>query len=354
MRDRYKWRLLRVSREMLMIVVSVLIALFVNDWNEHRKQSAAFEETLTRVYTDVLKERFQASRDYEDSQLQRDLMRRMLEEPDKISDDVLPFALFYLDMPGKEYVLSPAAAALRGEVGLLMPNASTPREMQVVKDIADYAAWTESRQDLRWVEITTGTRPALLKPLLLEAGLRDPALLWGYSSLNDFSSSRDHFTFTPEEKARARALLRDPRFIGRVESLQASKTNMYYGETRWFTVDSLARKIRAAYPGIQMLFTDLSVVGSAVSKGAEEAWTRSVRMQRVANAGSRWTLDVPLTANDIKFRTGDVWDENWGGRAFPSGKLLWFGDNIHVPAAGRYRITVDLEAESYSFVRLGD
>lgn len=52
--------------------------------------------------------------------------------------------------------------------------------------------------------------------------------------------------------------------------------------------------------------------------------------------------------------TGDTWDENWGGRSFPESRLLWFGDNIEVPAAGHYRVTVDLEREDYGFVRLGD
>ena len=66
------------------------------------------------------------------------------------------------------------------------------------------------------------------------------------------------------------------------------------------------------------------------------------------------TLDIPLNAGLIKFRTGDAWDENWGGLRFPDGQLSWFGDNIEVPSAGRYRITLDLEAETYSFERLGD
>ena len=346
---------MRTLREILMIVGGVLIALLVNDWNERRKQSVVFEETLTRVYTDVQKERFQARRDFEDSRLQWSLMQKILKEPDAIPDDVLPFALFYLDLPGNDYVLSPAAAALREQVNLLMPNANTPREMQVVKDVADYTAWTASRQDLRWVEVTAGTGPAPLRPLLLEAGLRDPALLWGYSALNGFANARRTFTFTPEEKARARKLIGDPRFLSRLQGLEARKTNLYFGDTRTFTVDALARKIREAYPGIQMLFTDVSIVGSAISKGTdEEVWSRSVRMDRVAEAGSRWTLDLSLTDGFVKFRTGDAWDENWGGRAFPEGQLLWFGDDIRIPAAGRYRVTVDIEAETYASVRLGD
>jgi hypothetical protein len=93
MKHRFQPRIFRVLAEILLVVTGVLIALFVNEWNEGRKQAAAFDETLTRGYTDVKKEQFQARRDFEDARLQADLIRRMLEEPDSISNDVLPFAL---------------------------------------------------------------------------------------------------------------------------------------------------------------------------------------------------------------------------------------------------------------------
>jgi hypothetical protein len=158
------------------------------------------------------------------------------------------------------------------------------------------------------------------------------------------------------ENARARAPLDDPRLIALLQTRIAYLQNRYWSDTRMGTVDALSCKFLEAYPGLQLLFRDVSVVGSAVTRGTDldEVWSRSVRMQRVAGSGSRWTLDLFLDAGLIKFRAGDAWDENWGGRSFPEGRLLWFGDNIEVPAAGRYRITVDLEREEYGFIRLGD
>jgi hypothetical protein len=353
----FQRRTVRIAGELLLIVTGVLIALFVNEWNERRKQAQVFEETLTRVFTDVKKERFQADRDIVETRLQAELIRRMLEAPDSIPDDVLPFALFYLDLPGADYALSPAAAALREQVDLLMLNANTARQLQVVKEVMDYVSWTWARQDLRGVELAGGNFPAPLKPHLLQAGLRDPALVWGYSAMNDFFNARNLpvFAFTPQEKARARALLDEPRMVAMLQTRAAYLENLWASDTRIASVNSLSGKIREAYPGLQLLFRDLSVIGSAVTRGTtSEIWNRSVRMQRVAGPGSRWTLDLQLEAGLLKFRTGDAWDENWGGRSFPQGRLLWYGDNIEVPASGRYRVTVDIEAETYAFVRLGD
>jgi hypothetical protein len=358
MKHSFQRRIVRIAAEILMVVTGVLIALFVNEWNERRKQTEAFEETLARIYTDVKKEQFQTLRDVEETRLQADLVRRMLQEPGSIPDDVLPYALFYLDLPGASYMLSPSAAALREQVDLLMRNANTPRQLQVVKELVDYASYTWARQDMRDIDAIAGSLPAPLKPFLLESGLRDPAVIWRYSALNDFYNARTlpTFAFTPEEKARARALLGDPRLIARLQTRAAYLENIWVSDTRGATVDALSRKIREAYPGLQMLFRDVSVIGTAVTRGVDtgEAWSRSVRMQRVAGAENRWTLDLSLDAGLIKFRTGDAWDENWGGRSFPEGQLLWFGDNITVPAPGHYRITVDLEKENYGFVRLGD
>lgn len=358
MKHGFQRRFIRVSAEILMVVTGVLIALFVNEWNERRKQTEAFEETLARVYTDVKKEQFQATRDFAEIRLQADLVRRMLKDPGSISDDVLPYALFYLDLPGASYVLSPSAAALREQVDLLVLNANTPRQLQVVKELMDYASWTWARQDMREVDAAAGTLPAPLKPFLLESGLRDPAVMWRFSAMNDFYNALTlpTFAFTPEEEARARALLGDPRLIARLQTRAAYLENIWASDTRNSTVDALSRKIREAYPGLQPLFRDVSVIGTAVTRDEPrgEAWSRSVRMQRVAGAENRWTLERFLDAGLIKFRTGDAWDENWGGRSFPAGQLLWFGDNITVPAPGQYRITVDLDKENYGFVRLGD
>lgn len=357
MKRHHQTRILRIAGELLLIVTGVLIAMFVNEWNERRKQAEAFEGTLTRVYTDVKKEQFQADQEFAEIRLQQELIQRMLQDPDSIPDEILPHALFYLDLPGAAYALSPAAAALREQVDLLMLNASTPRQLQVVKDLMDYASWTWARQDIRGVYSAAGGDPAPLKPILLESGLRDPAHVWGYSAMNEFFNARnlETFAFTPEEQVRARTLLDDPRLIARLQTRAAFLENLVAAETRTATVDALSRKIREAYPGLQLQFRDVGVVGTAVLRGTtSEIWMNSVRMQRVPGPGSRWTLDRDLDAGLIKFRTGDSWDENWGGRSFPQGQLLWYGDNIEVPAAGRYRITVDLEREEYGFVRLGD
>ncbi|MEJ2534942.1 MAG: hypothetical protein P8008_05625, partial [Gammaproteobacteria bacterium] len=315
-----------------------------------------FEEVLERVYTDIRKEAFQVRRDEQENELQRNLIDRMLHAPDSLSDEVLPFALFYLDLPGVDYVLSPSAAALREQVDLLMISANDPRQLKVVRDIMDYSASTWALQDQRWVQLNAGTAPAPLKPLLLEAGLRDPALVWQYSALNDFGNSTAmlDFRFTGREREIARALLEDPRVRRRLESLAAQKENYFYAVTRGRTVDVLIQKVREAYPDLKLQFEDLSIVGTAVNPGADlgAAWGTDRPMAPVPGRPGLWTLDTELAPGFFKFRAGGTWDENWGGVDFASGELSWFGDNIEIRDAGRYRVTLDLERERFEVQRL--
>ena len=358
MRSPFTNRAVRGLGEILLIVVGILLALYLDDWNERRKAAETFEEVLERVYTDIRKERFETNRDDREREMQRDLIDRMLHAPETIDDDILPIALFYLDLPGADYVLSPSAAALREQVDLLMISANTPRQLKVVKDLMDYSASTWARQDRRWVQLTAGTSAAPLKPLLLEAGLRDPALVWHFSALNDFRNTLEMQTFeiTEGERKIARALLDDPQLRRRLQSLATEQENYFYSNTRGRTVDVLMRKVLDEYPDLRLLFEDLSIVGTAVTTGMElsQTWGTDLPMQRVPGSAGEWTLDAELAPGSFKFRTGGTWDENWGGIGFPAGELSWFGDNIEITEAGRYRITADLDQERFEVRRLDE
>jgi len=60
------------------------------------------------------------------------------------------------------------------------------------------------------------------------------------------------------------------------------------------------------------------------------------------------TLD--LTMGQAKFRQDDDWIVNWGSADFPSGTGTQDGDNIPIPSAGTYYITLDTSSGEYNFV----
>ncbi|MFT5252476.1 MAG: hypothetical protein ACI87N_001486 [Flavobacteriales bacterium] len=56
-----------------------------------------------------------------------------------------------------------------------------------------------------------------------------------------------------------------------------------------------------------------------------------------------WTVTLNLTANEIKFRANDEWKVNYGDKG-ADGILDFNSDNIKVPTAGNYTITLDLSS----------
>ena len=98
--------------------------------------------------------------------------------------------------------------------------------------------------------------------------------------------------------------------------------------------------LRAALP------ENIGVLGTAVGgTGGFE-----VEDTDLTNEGDGiFTLTLDLMEGELKFRADDDWALNYGGNGFPEGDLIVGGDNIQVPTAATYRITLDLNNLTYSF-----
>ncbi|QCE41548.1 SusE domain-containing protein [Psychroserpens sp. NJDZ02] len=78
-----------------------------------------------------------------------------------------------------------------------------------------------------------------------------------------------------------------------------------------------------------------AVVGSATG-----SWDNDTDMT-YDSATSTWTITMDLTAEEIKFRSNDTWDWNYGDDEGDGILELASGTNIPVPSAGNYTIVLD-------------
>ncbi|WP_089319470.1 SusE domain-containing protein [Pontibacter ummariensis] len=86
------------------------------------------------------------------------------------------------------------------------------------------------------------------------------------------------------------------------------------------------------------------IIGSATAGG----WDADTDM--IYNNGTQtWSLTTDLAAGEIKFRLNDDWGTNYGGS---NGNLVQGGDNIAIASAGRYKITFNLNNNTYTVVKL--
>ncbi len=95
---------------------------------------------------------------------------------------------------------------------------------------------------------------------------------------------------------------------------------------------------------VKAQFASIGIIGSATPT----AWDSDSDM--VTTDGVVYTLsNFTLTGGQVKFRKDNLWTENWGGTAFPSGTAVANGSNLNV-VAGVYNISFNLTTLQYSFV----
>ncbi len=89
----------------------------------------------------------------------------------------------------------------------------------------------------------------------------------------------------------------------------------------------------------------IGILGDATPGG----WDEDTNMF-YSDADGVFFATLDLTMGSAKFRKDDAWDVNWGSTDFPSGFGTQGGDNIPIPSAGTYYITLDTATGEYNFV----
>lgn len=89
--------------------------------------------------------------------------------------------------------------------------------------------------------------------------------------------------------------------------------------------------------------TDWGVIGSATANG----WDGDQNMTYDPATGM-WNAMLDLVAGEIKFRANDGWDINYGDTGV-DGILDAGGDNIAIPEAGTYIVTMKLGTPDYTY-----
>lgn len=94
-----------------------------------------------------------------------------------------------------------------------------------------------------------------------------------------------------------------------------------------------------------LTFEDYSfgVIGSATPGG----WDNDTDMA-YDNVTQTWSVTLPLSTGELKFRLNDAWTVNYGGK---DGKIAAGGDNIAVTEAGTYKISFSIPESTYTVTK---
>jgi hypothetical protein len=85
--------------EILLIVIGILIALYLDQWHENRKQELQFWDSMERVYNAVLDDLGLVERQLDSIVLQLEIIDTLLRDPEAYDDNRMVQMLYFLDQP---------------------------------------------------------------------------------------------------------------------------------------------------------------------------------------------------------------------------------------------------------------
>jgi hypothetical protein len=322
------------------VVIGILIALQVNNWNEQRIKDARFEFGLEALYSEIQSTLYLESGIVDKINFQLETIDTILHATDAPELHKIPAMLLILDESGvlgwdnewkSEYLELDAsrpdrnrfATALRGLVNI---------SAGVESLIARYQLTDAMKTYLRTYNIP------------FETYAQDVG-----SNYRDFIEDSNETYYLPWQLDNIKRLLGDQSLLADLQTLRGIKVNIRdYAISVGEGADEFLQFIQSYNPDTDYSLKQLEIIGSGLPDGH---WNRGIQMKRAeSDDDSRWEIKQQLQNGEVKFRGDENWVLDWGRGQTGENRLVFKGGNIRV-SEGYYLITVDLRNGTYEFNR---
>jgi hypothetical protein len=313
--------------EILLVVLGILIALQINNWNDKRKNDILFQESMEQIYNGLKTDTDRFNGILQGLEFQVEKIDDILDNSDSIDKYERPYALHDVVYDFIQVNTETEYFSQR-----LIYNPHNRKQRSLAKRLADY---------LLRVRSFTSDIDVDLNTLLGEKGL---------PRYNFFQTGLVDSTYYSEEHmALASELIQDEYIRNKLKSIKI-RTLVDIGSIKNFETEakSIMAKIRLFYPDVRIKFENVGIIGTAL-----EGWDDvAISTPMVETEHSIFERELFLNEGEVKFRSNDSWIKNWGGDTFPDGEAIHDGNNIHVDESGKYLIRLDLNSNTYSFIKV--
>lgn len=320
--------------EIVLVVIGILIALQINNWNQNRQRNMLFNNTLEQLYNSIKTDTESLMFAIEYTRGQVVLIDQLLKDPDQFPDQILPGVMYYLDQDFDLESLNRETAYL---IRSMQYDPSDFEQREIAKELTTYSSFHSTGRNVVNLRLTN---------LMEEHHIPNPVLSFGFGAYDDFNLLDNRF-FNKRDVEKARRLIRSEEVRGILLGMRAQK--LIFVEVNYPSLLgdglSILKMIKDYNPDIKLLYRDVGILGTSFPQG----WEKSVPMRLKDAERSIWELDTFMNKGVVKFRTRDSWVTNWGGKTFPKGNTIYFGDNIEVDEPGWYRVTLNLSENTYEF-----
>lgn len=322
--------------EIALVVIGILLALKVNNWNERQKMDSQFKNSVENLYNSIASdvENFQIGQ--QEVKNKEELITKVINSPmDAITRGSIQNTYYFTS---KE---KPYSSETSFYLNNLKADPNNIKQTEILKEITNY---------VNNLQTNGYNNQDNVYQMMIDEGIPPPK-----PDINSYqNAAADSSYYGKNDLNRFLHLLDQPKFKAEIVNLQASRFYEYYElNTKISSGRSILALIKNYYPDTKILFKDVGIIGTSIN-GFDDVGAKSTPMIETDFDRSIWELELHLKKGAVKFRCRDSWAINWGGDTFPDGIGYQDGPDITIPKEGLYHVTLNLTEKTYSFVKLND
>ncbi len=334
--NKFSKYLLYAVGEIVLIMIGIFMALQLQNWNENKRRENEFKSVLDQLYSTIsydIKFLEELHKNYTDK---LELITIILETPDSIPSQRLPYPLHYLaQSPGHQYKSETIFHANN-----LKYNPSHREQNELIKEINNYIINISEIQKVDFNHI---------KSRLNQLNIPHPKI--DHTKIMSGWIDSDSTYYDAEDVSNLYKEIRSKSFRTMLRNLY---TDFAYIRGSFFTIlsngKSIMQLIKTYYPEVKILYMNVGIIGTSIN-GYDDVGAKSTPMIQTDVENSIWEIDLYLKEGTVKFRCRDSWAQNWGSNDFPKGIGYQDGPNIPVNEAGMYHVTLNLSSNYYEFTK---
>ena len=301
--------------EVALVVIGILIALQINNWNNNRGEIAHFNLILHEIESNILLDSLELSADIYSLSNQISSLEKLLDENSNISHDSLNNLLELLLTYRWTDFNTTGIDQLRNS-----KNVKTVSPILIDWINRYYTLFEHLQRNSPFLFVAPAED---FKKYLIQNNLPPPPL-----------NSNDLKKFKYE--------LKNEGFQNHLKHLLYAKREQY------IQFDYLLNFSRALLPVLRNkgeFRLELAMIGTATGEG----WFTDIKLKLTDE--NVWENTLHLVDGELKFRIVNSWFQNWGGTEFPNGKGYLDGPNIPIKA-GNYHVTFHSDTGVYNFRKM--
>ena len=321
--------------EIVLVVIGILIALQVNNWNEKRKSDERFLFGLRELYGEIKATSFYENTMQDKMQYQLIRIDSILYHPNAIPVKWLPGLIQLFD----ENALDEKDNSWKEEYLEFVPGDEKRNQMaRALRTLA--FGYNDLKEDFKEHQLYRIMSSHLQKYSI-------PIQIYSAGTGYEEFLNQNNIEYTSQQLQNVKQLVHDPSFIAALMSLKNIKQNVVkYAHTVGFSANSFLNYVKQYDPKTNYELTHMEIIGTGLPEGQ---WASGIPMHRVEDSNENiWEIKQQLVDGLIKFRADEEWLLDWGkGESNPK-SLVFKGGDIAVKK-GYYRIRINIAAHTMQF-----